>query len=240
MPGYADIAAYYRKEVATGRMRPGDAMPSQRDAARRHGVNPTTIIRAYDVLRREGLISTHVGRGTVITARPQVVVTGAQRAARLDAGGPDLSDGETISGRSVSVVPCADPAVVSELGIDRHGDVVLRRRVFRSGETPATYALTYIHTRALDDVPEIMSDGPLGDWRPMYEQRTGKSVGRSPERRSARLARPEELTALEVVTPEGDVAVPVLVTQTTWHDDDGPLMVMEDVYRPGTWQISTT
>ncbi|MGW3297653.1 GntR family transcriptional regulator [Streptomyces xiamenensis] len=240
MTGYADIAAHYRGEISAGRMTSGDAMPSQRDAAKLHGVNPTTIIRAYDVLRREGLIATHVGRGTVVTARPRVVITGAQRADRLDAGGADLAPTETVSGRSVGVTHCTDPTVAQELGIDLHAEVVLRRRVFRVETTPATYALTYIHTRALEDVPEIMTEGPLGDWRPMYQQRTGRTVARSPERRGARLARADELAYLEVAVPDGDVAVPVLITQTTWHDEDGPLMLMEDVYRPGTWQISNT
>ncbi|SOD67464.1 GntR family transcriptional regulator [Streptomyces zhaozhouensis] len=238
MTGYMDIAGHYRGEIANGQLKPGARMPSQREAARLHQVNLTTVIRAYEVLQREGLITTHVGRGTVVTARPKVVVTGAQRAARLDSGGPDLADGETVSGRSVAVVPCTDVAVAVELGLEPGEQAVLRRRVFRTDEVPATYALTYIHTRALDYVPEIMTDGPLGDWRPMYQERTGKTVARSPERRSARHARADELAALEVNVPEGDVAVPVLVTQTTWHDDDGPLMVMEDVYRPGAWQIS--
>ena len=101
-PGYADIAGQYRERILNGGLSPGDSMPSLSEGVALHGVNRTTMVRAYEVLRQEGLIASQPGRGTVVTRRPRVVVTGAQRATRLDSGGPDLATGETVSNRAVA------------------------------------------------------------------------------------------------------------------------------------------
>lgn len=239
MAGYAEIAAHYRKEIGEGRLAPGDPLPSYAAITSHFSVNRTTAIRAYDVLKAEGLIASTPGKGTVVLRRPRVVVTGAQRADRIDAGGPDYAPGETVTGRGVAMQPVTDSVIAQELGIQLHEEAVIRRRVFRVEGVPSSLALTVIHARTLADVPEILVDGPLGDWRPMYEERTGRRLSHSPERRTARLATREELAALEVPLPDADVAVPVLVAQSTYHDENGPLFVMEDVYRPGTWQYSS-
>jgi GntR family transcriptional regulator len=75
-------------------------------------------------------------------------------------------------------------------------------------------------------------------WFTEYEEQTDKQINGSPEMRAARHASRDELKDLEVPVPDSDVAVPVLVTRTTWHDEDGPIEVMEDVYAPGSWHAS--
>ena len=75
-------------------------------------------------------------------------------------------------------------------------------------------------------------------WFVEYEQETGRKVNSSPEMRASRHASRDELKDLEVELPDADVAVPVFVTRTTFHDEDGPLEVMEDIHAPGQWHAS--
>lgn len=235
------VAGYYRRRIATGKLSPGAPMPTLTQVQADRGCSRNVAAAAYRMLRQEGLIATRSGSGTVVTARPRVVVTGAQRADRIDDGGPQFAPGETVTDRWAGMRSIADPVIAQELGVQPHDEAAVRRRVFRIDGTPTCFAITVIHARVLADVPEVLTSGPLGDWRVTYEERTGRKIGRSPERRGARHASPDELEALEVSVPaDVHVAVPVLVTQTTYHDEDGPLFVMEDVYQPGAWQYDAT
>ncbi|CAM5486750.1 hypothetical protein SCALM49S_06771 [Streptomyces californicus] len=63
----ADTAA---EEIASGRLRPGERLPPQREFARRHAIADSTAARVYQELARRGLTAGHVGRGTFVTERP--------------------------------------------------------------------------------------------------------------------------------------------------------------------------
>lgn len=66
-PLYEQIAGAVRAEVADGRAGPGDRLPSARDVAESLGVNLHTVLKAYQLLRDEGLVDLRRGRGAVIT-----------------------------------------------------------------------------------------------------------------------------------------------------------------------------
>ncbi len=66
-PIFAQVAASVRTDAATGRLRPGDRLPSARDVADALGVNLHTVLRAYQDLRDEGLVDMRRGRGAVVT-----------------------------------------------------------------------------------------------------------------------------------------------------------------------------
>lgn len=66
-PKYRAIAAQLAADIACGRLRPGERLPSQRDLARALGVDLTTVTRAFAEARRQGLIDASVGRGSFVT-----------------------------------------------------------------------------------------------------------------------------------------------------------------------------
>jgi len=72
-PIYLQIMDRIKRAVARGEMRPGDRAPSQRDLARRLGVNPNTVQRVYRELELEGLLETSRGRGTFVTEDASMV-----------------------------------------------------------------------------------------------------------------------------------------------------------------------
>ncbi|CAM5571130.1 hypothetical protein SCALM49S_00369 [Streptomyces californicus] len=63
----ADTAA---EEIASGRLRPGERLPPQREFARRHAIADSTAARVYQELARRGLTAGHVGRGSSSRQRP--------------------------------------------------------------------------------------------------------------------------------------------------------------------------
>lgn len=65
-PLYAQIAARLKLAVASGELRPGEALPSVRQLAARLRVNPATVVQAYRDLETEGFVEMRQGAGTFV------------------------------------------------------------------------------------------------------------------------------------------------------------------------------
>ncbi len=63
---YLQIADHFRRQVAFGRLRPGDRMPAIRELAERLGLDPGTVARAYQELERAGVITSRRGGGSFV------------------------------------------------------------------------------------------------------------------------------------------------------------------------------
>lgn len=57
------IAAGLRREIETGRFRPGDRLPSESELTRTHSVSRTVVREALGLLRSEGLVEARKGSG---------------------------------------------------------------------------------------------------------------------------------------------------------------------------------
>ena len=66
-PLFMQLADAVRAEIVAGRARPGDRLPSAREVSASLDVNLHTVLHAYQVLREEGLVQMHRGRGAVVT-----------------------------------------------------------------------------------------------------------------------------------------------------------------------------
>ena len=80
VPIWSQIEDGVRHLVASGALRPGDALPSVRDLAREQRINPNTVAKAYRDLEREGTVETRPGSGVFVAAR-----AGARCEAMRDA-----------------------------------------------------------------------------------------------------------------------------------------------------------
>lgn len=65
-PLYDQIAARIRMAVASGDLRPNEALPSVRQLAARLRVNPATVVQAYRQLESEGFVEMRHGAGTFV------------------------------------------------------------------------------------------------------------------------------------------------------------------------------
>ena len=69
-PIYAQLERGLRAAIATGRLRPGDQLPTVRQLAVDLQVNANTVARVYAELERAGVIETKRGVGSFISATP--------------------------------------------------------------------------------------------------------------------------------------------------------------------------
>lgn len=68
-PAYLLIADLIEEDVASGRLRARDQLPTLRDLANDLELNYTTVARGYNEARRRGLIDSQVGSGTFVRGR---------------------------------------------------------------------------------------------------------------------------------------------------------------------------
>jgi GntR family transcriptional regulator len=66
VPFYRQIIDQVKSAIATGRLEPGDRLPTVRQLAVDLSVNPNTVSRAYTELELTGLVETHMGSGTFV------------------------------------------------------------------------------------------------------------------------------------------------------------------------------
>lgn len=93
-PTYLALADSIARDLSTGRLNPGDKLPSQRALAEQLNRNFSTIARGYREAQSRGLIRTRVGSGTEVLAQADSHSARAQRR--------DLSD------RSMNQAPESD------------------------------------------------------------------------------------------------------------------------------------
>ena len=68
-PIYEQIMAQVKGQIASGRLAPGEMLPSIRALAKDLRISVITTKRAYDELTREGYIETAPGRGSYVAER---------------------------------------------------------------------------------------------------------------------------------------------------------------------------
>jgi len=68
IPIYAQLVEQVKHAVASGRLQPGDLLPSLREVAERLRISPLTVKKAYGELETLGIVATEHGRGTFIRA----------------------------------------------------------------------------------------------------------------------------------------------------------------------------
>ena len=84
-PIYAQLERGLRAAIATGRLRPGDQLPTVRQLAVDLRINANTVARVYADLEKAGVLETRRGVGSFVTAARVASQEdeGASRARRL-------------------------------------------------------------------------------------------------------------------------------------------------------------
>ncbi|MGW2545938.1 GntR family transcriptional regulator [Kitasatospora sp. NPDC001574] len=231
--GYADVADHFRKLIKDGELAPGDLLPSLTEIRSQFDVAAKTVSRALGVLKSEGLVTSRGSLGTVVAKSP-MVITGADRLNRITQNGRQYAPGEESSGHRVMRRSVHDIEMCKALDLEPGDEVVIRIRTFRQDGRPTSVGVSVYPPRAVAHVPELGEDTKMnGFFGEAYTSRTGREVTQGQRTAMARQASQDELDALEIAAP-AHVAVAVMVTNVTFHDEEGPIAHWEDVYAPGT------
>lgn len=82
-PIYRQIVSQITRLVAAGHLAAGERVPSVRDVAMAHAINPMTVSKAYAQLEAAGVLARLRGRGMVVAAHGQPPASEAERVQAL-------------------------------------------------------------------------------------------------------------------------------------------------------------
>jgi len=84
-PIYVQIVEQVKHLIGSGRLRPGDEMPTVRALAQQLVVNPNTVLRAYRELETLGLLTKRRGAGTFVSGNGSPLARSARKKILSDA-----------------------------------------------------------------------------------------------------------------------------------------------------------
>jgi GntR family transcriptional regulator len=83
-PIYRQIMDQLRRLIASNQLKAGELLPSVREVAGHHVINPMTVSRAYGLLESEGLLERQRGKGMVVAPHPRRAQSDERRLQQLE------------------------------------------------------------------------------------------------------------------------------------------------------------
>jgi GntR family transcriptional regulator len=146
-----DIAAILRQQIIDRKWPRGSMLPSEPELALTYDTTRSTINRAIQDLRRDGLVSPRQGRGTTVTFMPPITRDSTARynkELREQSRGAFAAEierlGMTPRSQTTVLRELPPPEVAEVLGTPEGEEVVVRHRVMFADDTVVQVAPTYI------------------------------------------------------------------------------------------------
>ncbi|MGV9247963.1 GntR family transcriptional regulator [Streptomyces sp. NPDC003710] len=226
-PKYVRLAQTIQRRIEDGTYPPGTRVPSENQLVQSFGMSRPTVVRALELLKRDGWLESRQGFGTIVRGRPEVVEQKDQR------GREALERDESqASGRLVQVDRVPVPArVASFLGLPKRAEVLMRRFLVEEGGEPVELVSSYFPA-GMAEGTDLEAPEPLnGGVREHLEARKKVRFDHVTERVSARL--PENDEAAHLALPDG---LPVLSVLVVACDAAGRALQVSDVLLPADRQ----
>ena len=84
IPIYRQLLEQVRRMVASGQLSPGTALPSVRELAVQHAVNPMTISKTYAMLETEGLLERNRGKPMTVAGQGRAASSASKRLQQVE------------------------------------------------------------------------------------------------------------------------------------------------------------
>jgi GntR family transcriptional regulator len=129
LPYYAQLGQILRREIAEGRFKPGQALPSEAELGSLYGISRTAVRQALAELVAEGLVQKEKGKGSFVRRSPLAEFTVQELRGFFD----EMTDkGHKVSDRVLAQeIVASPPEVAGELRIPMGTKAV---RLFRIRE----------------------------------------------------------------------------------------------------------
>lgn len=225
---WRQIATAMDRDIASGRYRPGDRLPTEGELALRFGVNRHTVRRAMEELEGRGLVRIEQGRGSFVAED----VLDYQLGPRTRFSENIRSQNREPAGRILRIAEVTAEAGVAEaLGIRRGRAVIFVERLALADGRPIVIGAHHFPAQRFARLPDLLAlDSSItaalvACGVPDYRRRV--------TRVTARLPTPEEAETLQQSRNR-----PVLVTEAVNTDPEGVVVdVTHSRYAAGRVQL---
>jgi GntR family transcriptional regulator len=218
VPRYRQIASLLRKRITSGKLKPGDLLPTEMELCRTFGISRHTAREALRLLSVDGLIERRRGAGTIVTLPGQATFAQA------------LSDFEALlqyarNARLEITSECeANEDAIRKLGLSgKYRQFVGFRREGR--KPPQAITTVFIRRLFAPDAETIAGlDGSISEW---IEQTHGVKVLRVNQRMEAVALSAGDAKRLGV-----DPGFPALRTVRRYRDASGDQILVSESLHP--------
>jgi DNA-binding GntR family transcriptional regulator len=239
-PAYLQIADDIRSRILDGTLQSGDKLPSETELMADYGVSRIVVRNAVEVLRTEGLVIKHHGKGTFVKEQKPMI----RRIIGDFYGKRPTSSPFAASARAVGRVPeweyqtrrtTATKAIADRLGI-KPGEAVMKTNYkFLADGEPIMVSTSYEPLAITEGTPiEQPEAGQISGVVPRMDS-IGVHITHVTEEVHSRAPRPYEAETLQI-----PVGVPVLVIERTYYAGDTPVETADIIVSADRYTLSYT
>ncbi|MFI6921962.1 GntR family transcriptional regulator [Nonomuraea spiralis] len=221
-PKYAQLIAELERRIDSGEYPPGSPLPSEHQLMAEFSMARPTVVKALGVLRDQGWIITHQGKGRFVRGRP-AIPTGQQVRA-----GRELLDRKEVqvSTRLLTAGEVEAPNRISAyLGIEPKSPVMLRRTLVEHDNEPTEISSTWLPVSVAEGTALAESQELKQGVRRYVEAAAGAALDHIIEHVTARNPTKEECTLLDVKSSAALLTVYAVACDATGK----PWVVVESV-----------
>ncbi|MET9834832.1 GntR family transcriptional regulator [Streptomyces sp. NPDC006385] len=226
-PKYVRLAQTIQRRIEDGTYPPGTRVPSENQLVQAFGMSRPTVVRALELLKRDGWLESRQGYGTIVRGRPATVEEKDRRGRAALA-----RDESQTPGRLVEVGEVPVPArVASALGLPKRAKVLMRRFLVEEEGEAVELVSSYFPAGLVEGTELGSTEAMSGSTREHLEARKKVRFDHVTERVSARMPESDEAELLDL--PD---AVPVLSVLVIACDAAGQALQVSDVLLPADRQ----
>jgi GntR family transcriptional regulator, phosphonate transport system regulatory protein len=171
-------------DLASGRLGPGDRLPTEAQLAERFGVNRHTVRRAIAVLAARGLVRSTQGLGSFVEAKPLTYSIGgrARFTENVTSAGREATS-ELLSSRIATV----SPHVAEALALEAGAPVLELRTLRRADGAPLAVGTAYLplprfrgfdkHFKKSGSMTRALRACGVADYRRMQTRISARTAG---------------------------------------------------------------
>lgn len=224
-PLYQQIKDLLLQSLQRGEWKPGEAIPSEMELAKRFGVSQGTVRKAVDELAADNLLVRRQGRGTFVATHSEQRVRYRFLRLRPDA---DTAEPSATQRDFISVKPTRANAEIARLLAIKTGDAVLQaRRLLRFAGTPTILEDIWLPGAAFKGLTAERLAQYHGPTYALFESDFGVRMVRADEKIRAVLPDTSQIQLLEIAP--GTPLLSVERLSYTYHDV--PMELRRGLYR---------
>ncbi|GIH91904.1 GntR family transcriptional regulator [Planobispora siamensis] len=208
---YLKVAAELRAQIMSGTLAPGAQLPSTRQLAETYGVPPATIQNAVGMLKTEGYLEGHAGKGVYVRPR-------RARSVDVSAYFAPSPGGYSYQLLEVDAAAAAPVDVAQALELEDGQTAILRRRLLLLDGEPVELSWSY-YPASIAAGSALAAPGKIRGGAPRVLAELGYPERRMVDRLSVRP--PTTLEAEELEIPQG-VSV-IRQFRVIYSDDERPV-----------------
>ena len=237
-PAYLQIADDLRERILSGQLGAGDKLPSESDLMRDYDMSRTVAKMAINVLRSEGLITSHPGKGSFVRTARELRRLGSERYQRRTSASPPFASDARAAGQTArwehhSREERASSVIAERLAIEPGDPVMVTDYRFFANDEPTQLSISYEPLTLTRGTPvELPEDGAAVGVITRMDT-IGHHVTEVRERVTTRAPRPHETEALAI--PAG---VPILVIARTHYADSTPVETADIIVPGDRYEVS--